>query len=62
MMESSISESGSTKLGIMLPRRYCAYYARYWMEQHPEYPKFFKKRSRTIGPLTSRDSAIESAA
>jgi hypothetical protein len=37
----------------ILPRKYCAYYARYWMERHPEYGKFFKKRSKTIGPLTS---------
>jgi hypothetical protein len=33
--------------------KYCPYYARYWMERHPEHPKFFKKRSRAIGTLTS---------
>jgi hypothetical protein len=36
-----------------LPEKYCAYYARYSMEQHPDHPKFFKKRSKAIGPLTS---------
>jgi hypothetical protein len=36
-----------------IPKKYCAYYARYWMEQHPEHANFFKKRSKTIGPLTS---------
>jgi hypothetical protein len=44
---------GCRKLRARLPNKYCAYYARYWMEQHPEHPKFFKKRSRAIGPLTS---------
>jgi hypothetical protein len=34
-------------------RKYCPYYARSWMEQHPEHPKFFKKRSRAIGRLIS---------
>jgi hypothetical protein len=48
----SAQEAGTERI-LALPEKYCAYYARYWMEQHPEHPKFFKKRSRAIGPLTS---------
>jgi hypothetical protein len=36
-----------------MPQKYCAYYAHYWTEQHPEHPHFFKKQSKAIGPLTS---------
>jgi hypothetical protein len=44
-----IMEAGTERI----PKKYCANYARYWMEQHPEHAKFFTKRSKTIGPLTS---------
>ena len=49
VMSMDLAEKAGTKNIFSLPRKYCAYYARYWMERHPEYPKFFKRRSRTIG-------------
>ena len=51
-MNWDLGEPGAERI-YALPEKYCAYYARHWMERHPEYPNFFKKRSRTIGPLTS---------
>jgi hypothetical protein len=53
VMSMDLAKEAGTKRIFALPKKYCAYYARHWMEQHPEYPKFFKKRSRAIGPLTS---------
>jgi|SRR6516165_851451 len=50
-MDLDLAKEAGAKRISALPKKYCAYYARYWMEQHPEYPNFFKKRSRAIGPL-----------
>src|SRR5262249_50286251 len=53
VMSADLAQEAGIKRVYALPQKYCPCYARYWMERHPEYPKFFKKRSRTIGPLTS---------
>ena len=52
-MNWDLAQEAGIKRIYALPKKYGPYYARYWMERHPEHPKFFKKRSRAIGPLTS---------
>jgi hypothetical protein len=52
-MNWDLAQEAGIKRIYALPKKYGPYYARYWMERHPEHPKFFKKRSKTIGLLTS---------